>query len=103
MMDMEDEEDEDEEGEESEEEAPPPSNKRKAEGSPAQSPAKKPATGGGSASADGYVKQIQDFLKKNGGKSKLGMIGSKVPRPKDQPKLKAFFEQHKDKFVVKGE
>jgi len=98
---------EEEEEEESDEEPPKKAaqqndKKRKAEDSPAGGPAKKAATGG-NASVDAFVKQIQECLKKNGGKSKISFLGSKVQRPKDAPKLKAVIEQHKDKFVLSGD
>merc|ERR1712007_188733 len=53
---------------------------------------------------DVYVKALVDYLKKNG-KTSIANLGSKVPRPKDLPKmkLKAVFEKHPDKFLVAGD
>lgn len=119
-MDLEGEEEEEdldeEEEEEEEEEAPPPAKndkKRKAEAPPAQAPAKAakkeakkeaPGSPGKSpAGLDGYVKQIVEFIKKSDGKTKISMIGSKIPRPKEAPKLKQILEQNKDKFVLSGD
>lgn len=94
-----------EEGEESEEESPPPptkSPKRQAPSDPQASPAKKPKTDGPSAEEKGYVQKLVDHLKANG-KTNLGQLGSKVPRPAGVPKMKAVIEAHKDKFTMVGE
>lgn len=95
---------EESEEEELEEEEPPAAKKRKGETTPT-APAKKQKSGepSGSDSA-GYVGQVLAFLKKSGGKATLGDIGQKCPKPKEVPgKLKAFFDGHKDKFVVDGD
>jgi nucleophosmin 1 len=106
-------ENEEEEEEESDEPAPPPPAKRKAE--PPSSPAKKakvsaeapkaaasPKVGASGGDQAEYLKKILAYLKQSG-KTNIGVLGSKVPRPKDCPKMKAFFEQHKDKLKVEGE
>lgn len=113
-----------EEGEESEgleaseeEEAPPAKvgDKRKAApvaapaaASPAKKAAKAPepkgspkaAAAGGEQAA--YVKKLHDYLKQHG-KTSVSLLGSKVPRPKDCPKMKAIFEGNKNLFVVAGQ
>eukprot|EP00928_Gymnodinium_smaydae_P100375 TRINITY_DN982_c0_g1_i1.p1 TRINITY_DN982_c0_g1~~TRINITY_DN982_c0_g1_i1.p1 ORF type:complete len:289 (+),score=107.67 TRINITY_DN982_c0_g1_i1:74-940(+) len=102
--------------EESEEEAAPPpkaGDKRKA--SPAQvpaSPAKKAATAPAAAQGSpkakpggeqaAYIKKLHDYLKQHG-KTSVSLLGSKVPRPKDAPKMKAIFDQNKNLFVVAGQ
>lgn len=103
----------DEEGEESEEESPaqqtlPPksSPKRKAVDEPPGPPAKKAQSEGPdpalAAEKEAYVQKLCAYLKANG-KTNVGQLGSKVPRPNGVPKLKAIFEQHKDKFNVVGD
>jgi hypothetical protein len=97
-----------EEDEEEESESPPPapkavtkSPKRSAEAPPA-SPAKKPKTDGPSAEEKAYVQKLLDHLKANG-KSNLGQLGSKVPRPAGLPKMKTVIEANKDKFMIVGD
>jgi len=109
MFEDEEEEEEHFEDEESEEESLPPakaaglakSPKRKAEDAPG-SPAKKPKADDSAAELDGFVKKMVAFLKTNG-KTNVGQLGSKVPRPAGVPKMKVVFEQHKDKFLVVGD
>jgi len=75
------------EDEESEEEAsPPPAKKAKAD------------------PEDAWVSAMHAFLKKHG-KTPLGTMGTKVPRPADVPKtkLRVVFEKHKGKFTINGE
>jgi hypothetical protein len=112
--DMEEFDDEDEESEEeslpagksaglskSPKQAPAQSPKRKAEDAPEAS--KKAKTDGGSADETAeYVKKVVAYLKANG-KQNTGQLGSKVPRPSGVPKLKALFDQNKDKFNIVGD
>jgi nucleophosmin 1 len=92
--------------EESEEEAAaaPPAAKRKAEATPAASPAKAAKTSPVVAPAGGdtaaYVKALSVFLKQNG-KQSLSVLGSKVVKPAGAPKMKVVLAQNGDKFLVK--
>jgi len=78
--------------------APAGSPKRKAEDAPG-SPAKKANT---NDELSGYVQKLVAFLKANG-KQNIGQLGSKVPRPAGCPKMKAVFDQFKDKFALVGD
>lgn len=51
---------------------------------------------------EAYIAKLIAYLKANG-KTSTGNLGSKVPRPSGLPKMKPFFEQHKDKFTVVGD
>lgn len=90
-------EEEDEEEDEEDEPAPPPAKKQK--GEPAKSSPKAAPMADGEA---GYVKQLFDFLKKNG-KTPISKLGSSVQRPKDCPKMKQVLTKYADKFTIKGE
>jgi len=90
------------EDEESEEEPPAAPQKRKGAPEPAASPAKKGKTDDAGDEKSAYVKKLVEYLKKNG-KTSVGNLGSKVPRPAGCPKMKQIFEQNKDKFTVVGD
>ena len=103
--DEEDDEDDEEEDEESEEEVKPAAkqvvnknNKRPIESA---APAAKAQKTSGTSSTDSYVKQVSEFLKKNG-KTTIGMIGAKVKKPEDLPKLKQFLLTRKE-FKISGD
>jgi nucleophosmin 1 len=81
--------------------APAQSPKRKMDAAPA-SPAKKGKTEEPSADKLAYVKKLMEFIKTNG-KTNLGQLGSKVPRPAGVSKMKVVLEENKDKFNVVGD
>lgn len=108
LLEGEEEEEEDEDDEEEDESPPPakrkggdagapPAKKLKDGGSPKMEAAAAPAGG-----AAGYVKALHEYLKKNG-KTPISVLGSKVKRPPDAPKLKASLDSAKDKFLITGE
>jgi len=107
--DLEDEEEEEEleESEEEEPPAPPPAKKAKVAAPAAASSSPKVAAAASpkaaaAGSVAGYVASLVKYLKANG-KTSISLLGSKVPRPKDAPKMKVIFESNKDKFVINGQ
>lgn len=96
-----------EEDAESEDEIVPDKTPKRAADPVKASPAKKArsddsAAKGQNAEYVDYVSKLTKFLKQNG-KTKIGLLGSKVPRPKGVYKMKAVLEENKDKFLVVGD
>jgi hypothetical protein len=103
--DEEDDEDEDDDEDEEEEEAPAPG-KRKAGGMALPDPKKTKGAAApagspkGGSEEDKYAARVADFIKKNG-PTAMAMVGNKVPKGNNVPKLGQFFK-NRTEFVVDG-